>query len=329
MTDLAPTSRIAIPAEAIAGFPDGVPRQPRGVNRRKFIAGSAIGMASIYSAAHLTWESIWNAAAAERVRALAERARLHLSPGRQRRAQRDRPGLVGLVPGLRLAALEHRPRARALEWHAGRHDRDAGHRQFARVRQPTGLGRRQQRRRQGPRHALRRRLRRRRIGPRRVPGRGLHAARTCRTSRAATTGSPARSRSSRPAGSGAGSTCTARPPTRSRRSRSTPRCRSRSVLRARPSARSRGSARRAFQIAGTNIDANAQVASLAAVPADPANLALTRSRRSTGRRSTSPQQLAGLKSVVTAPGYPAELGDLSEQPAAGGDAARRRTSGRA
>ncbi len=64
VTDLAPTSRVAIPAEALAGFPDGVPRRPRGVNRRVFLASSAIGMASIYSAAHLTWESIWDAAAA-------------------------------------------------------------------------------------------------------------------------------------------------------------------------------------------------------------------------------------------------------------------------
>ncbi|MGO9751344.1 MAG: DUF1501 domain-containing protein [Solirubrobacteraceae bacterium] len=64
-TDLAPTSRVTIPAEALAGFPDGVPRQRRGVNRRVFLAGSAIGMASIYSAAHLTWESIWHAAAAK------------------------------------------------------------------------------------------------------------------------------------------------------------------------------------------------------------------------------------------------------------------------
>jgi uncharacterized protein (DUF1501 family) len=65
VTDLAPTSRIAIPAEALAGFPDGVPRRRRGVSRRGFLFGSAIGMASVYSAAHLTWESIWDAAAAQ------------------------------------------------------------------------------------------------------------------------------------------------------------------------------------------------------------------------------------------------------------------------
>ena len=64
VTNLDPTSRVAIPAEALAGFPDGVPRPQRGVSRRMFLAGGAVGMASIYSAAHLTWESIWHAAAA-------------------------------------------------------------------------------------------------------------------------------------------------------------------------------------------------------------------------------------------------------------------------
>ena len=65
VTDLDPTSRIPIPAEALAGFPDGVPRPPGGHSRRRFLLGSAAGIASIYSAAHLTWESIWDAAAAQ------------------------------------------------------------------------------------------------------------------------------------------------------------------------------------------------------------------------------------------------------------------------
>jgi uncharacterized protein (DUF1501 family) len=60
-----PTSRISIPAEALAGFPDGVPRPPAGPHsRRTFLLGSAIGMASIYSAAHLSWEAVWDAASA-------------------------------------------------------------------------------------------------------------------------------------------------------------------------------------------------------------------------------------------------------------------------
>jgi uncharacterized protein (DUF1501 family) len=60
-----PTSRVPIPAEALAGFPDGVPRPPAGrASRRTFLLGSAIGMASIYSAAHLSWEAVWDAASA-------------------------------------------------------------------------------------------------------------------------------------------------------------------------------------------------------------------------------------------------------------------------
>ena len=38
VTNLRPTSRIAIPAEALVGFPDGVPRVPRGLSRRSLLA---------------------------------------------------------------------------------------------------------------------------------------------------------------------------------------------------------------------------------------------------------------------------------------------------
>jgi uncharacterized protein (DUF1501 family) len=65
VTDLRPTSIVEIPSEALAGFPDGVPRPRRGVNRRSFIRGSAVGMAAVYSTIQLSWESIWDAAAAE------------------------------------------------------------------------------------------------------------------------------------------------------------------------------------------------------------------------------------------------------------------------
>ncbi len=64
VTDLAPTSAVDIPAEALMGFPDGVPRPRRGVDRRAFLRGGAIGVASIYSIASLSRESIWDAAAA-------------------------------------------------------------------------------------------------------------------------------------------------------------------------------------------------------------------------------------------------------------------------
>src|SRR5581483_8869972 len=65
VTDLRPSGRIAIPPEALAGFPDGVPRPRRGVNRRAFLRGGAIGFASIYSMTKLSWESVWDAAAAQ------------------------------------------------------------------------------------------------------------------------------------------------------------------------------------------------------------------------------------------------------------------------
>jgi uncharacterized protein (DUF1501 family) len=67
-----------------------------------------------------------------------------------------------------------------------------------------------------------------------------------------------------------------------------------------------------FQIAGTNVDANAEVASLAGVPADPANLALSRSRSIYGLTVDVSNQLRGLGPVQAAPGYPTNS-DLSGQ----------------
>jgi uncharacterized protein (DUF1501 family) len=72
VTDLAPTSSVEIPAEALAGFPDGVPRPRRGLNRRTFLRGGAIGMASIYSLTHMSWESVWDAAAANAATPMAK-----------------------------------------------------------------------------------------------------------------------------------------------------------------------------------------------------------------------------------------------------------------
>ncbi|HVP02042.1 MAG TPA: DUF1501 domain-containing protein [Solirubrobacteraceae bacterium] len=68
VTDLEPTSRVPIPAEALAGFPDGVPhakRGPRGVDRRSFLRNGLIGTAAVYSATRLDWGSMWEAALAE------------------------------------------------------------------------------------------------------------------------------------------------------------------------------------------------------------------------------------------------------------------------
>ena len=65
VTDLRPTSVVPIPEDALHSFPDGVPSKPRGLSRRTFIRGGTIGFAAVYSAAHLGYESIWHAAAAE------------------------------------------------------------------------------------------------------------------------------------------------------------------------------------------------------------------------------------------------------------------------
>ena len=104
-----------------------------------------------------------------------QRARVHLPQRRQRRAEHDRPGVLGPVLGLRFQARQHRPRARSLQWRECRHDRDGWDRRRARVRQPRRVRRRQQRRLQGVRHALRRWLGRCRLGPRGVPGHRLPA----------------------------------------------------------------------------------------------------------------------------------------------------------
>jgi uncharacterized protein (DUF1501 family) len=59
-----------------------------------------------------------------------------------------------------------------------------------------------------------------------------------------------------------------------------------------------------FQIQGTSVNANTQVANLAAVPADPANLALTRARSIYGLTVDVSSRLGGLGAVQAAPGYP-------------------------
>ncbi len=66
--DLRPTSMLPIPAEALAGFPDGVPhakRTSRGLDRRTFMRNGLLGMASVYSASKLDWGSIWESAIAQ------------------------------------------------------------------------------------------------------------------------------------------------------------------------------------------------------------------------------------------------------------------------
>ena len=65
VTDLRPSSHAEIPVEALGGFPDGPPRTRRGMGRRAFLRSGMIGVASVYSMTRLSWDSIWDAAAAD------------------------------------------------------------------------------------------------------------------------------------------------------------------------------------------------------------------------------------------------------------------------
>ena len=47
------------------GSRTGPPRTKSGLSRRSFLRGGVVGVASVYSVTHLSWDSIWNAAAAE------------------------------------------------------------------------------------------------------------------------------------------------------------------------------------------------------------------------------------------------------------------------
>ncbi|MEW6582600.1 MAG: DUF1501 domain-containing protein [Actinomycetota bacterium] len=59
-----PVDRMPIPADALAGFPDGVPRA-RGMDRRAFLRNGILGVASIYAATRIDWTRAFEAAVAE------------------------------------------------------------------------------------------------------------------------------------------------------------------------------------------------------------------------------------------------------------------------
>ena len=64
VTGLDPVNTMPISAEAMAGFPDGVPRS-RGMDRRSFLRSGALGMASVYAATRIDWTRAFEAAVAE------------------------------------------------------------------------------------------------------------------------------------------------------------------------------------------------------------------------------------------------------------------------
>lgn len=62
--DLEPVDVMPISAEALEGFPDGVPRS-KGMDRRQFLRTGALGMASVYAATRIDWTRAFEAAVAE------------------------------------------------------------------------------------------------------------------------------------------------------------------------------------------------------------------------------------------------------------------------
>jgi uncharacterized protein (DUF1501 family) len=64
VTDLAPSQRLQIPVEALAGRPQDVPRAGA-MSRRAALVNGIAGVASVYAATKLPWDQIWEAAAAE------------------------------------------------------------------------------------------------------------------------------------------------------------------------------------------------------------------------------------------------------------------------
>ncbi len=64
VTDLAPTGALPITAEALAGFPDGVPHDRR-FSRRRLLQSGLLGVASVYAASQLDVGTMLEAAVAE------------------------------------------------------------------------------------------------------------------------------------------------------------------------------------------------------------------------------------------------------------------------
>src|SRR5215204_1251127 len=63
-TDAVPTGSLAIPTEAMLGFPDGAP-DGRGLTRRRMLRNGVAGVAAVYGASRLSWDHVWNSVAAQ------------------------------------------------------------------------------------------------------------------------------------------------------------------------------------------------------------------------------------------------------------------------
>ncbi len=80
VTDLDPVNRMPIPVEAVAGFPDGVPRA-KGMDRRAFLRTGVLGLASVYAASKIDWTRAYEAAVAEAASPANQVVMLYLNGG--------------------------------------------------------------------------------------------------------------------------------------------------------------------------------------------------------------------------------------------------------
>ena len=80
VTDLDPVDRMPIPVEAVAGFPDGVPRA-RGMDRRAFLRTGVLGLASVYAAGAIDWTRAYEAAVAEAASPANQLVMIYLNGG--------------------------------------------------------------------------------------------------------------------------------------------------------------------------------------------------------------------------------------------------------
>lgn len=62
--DAVPIDHMPIPTEALAGFPDGVPRLSR-INRGRFLKNGLLGFAAVYGASKIPWQTAFETAVAE------------------------------------------------------------------------------------------------------------------------------------------------------------------------------------------------------------------------------------------------------------------------
>ncbi len=169
-----PSQTLAIPASALAGFPNG--RTPRELSRRRLLAEGIVGVASVYAATRLDWSQVFESAVAEADAMQKSLVVIYLQGGND--------GLNVTVPVDTVYTGYQAARANIARvvgpsaggkvgtWTMGGTGGSLG---FANVCVSTAGTRRQRRSGARLRQPLRRRQRRRRLRPRGVPRRRLHA----------------------------------------------------------------------------------------------------------------------------------------------------------